>query len=159
MRRTLKWTIYIVCLIVILEVFSRVIIFSYLKRNLSPERFGAIFSKSNFFYCVGGLFSRESILEYDLYELTHLKANRGDVNADGYRGERVNIVKPPETIRILCLGDSTSFGLGVSVEHSYPYLLQEKLRRKYSYQKIEVINELYHLQAQFRQNADFRSNL
>ncbi len=140
MRRTLKWTIYIVYLIVILEVFSRVIIFSYLKRNLPLERFEAIFNKSNFFFCVGGLFSDRSIFEYDLYELTHLKANKEDVNADGYRGERVNIAKPPGTIRILCLGDSTSFGLGVSVEHSYPYLLQENLCRKYSYRKIEVIN-------------------
>lgn len=140
MKKIVKWTVYFVYLVMILEIFSRVIIFCYLKRHLSPERFLKIFSKSNFFYCVGGLFSRESIYEYDLYELTHLKAGSGDVNEHGYRGEKVRIIKPKGTIRILCLGDSTTFGVGVPVKYSYPYLLQERLRKEYPYKMIEVIN-------------------
>ena len=108
---------------------------------MPEEKFNALFYKSTFFYYIGALFCEDSMYEYDLIELTHLKANsRLDINEDGYRGERVSIVKPKNTIRILCLGDSTTFGLCIPVEHTYPYLLQDKLQAKFAELKIEVLN-------------------
>ena len=75
-------------------------------------------------------------------------AGRGDTvywssNAFGLRGEDVPFVKPPGTIRVVCLGASTTEGL-VPDNETYPYYLQQELRQQYPGKNIEVINAGHH---------------
>ena len=52
------------------------------------------------------------------------------VNALGFRDVReYRLEKDPRTFRILVLGDSVTFGHGSVFEHTYPYLLEQRLKR------------------------------
>ena len=51
------------------------------------------------------------------------------INSLGFRGEEITAKKPSNTIRIVCLGASTTFCGEVNDEEAWPYRLQEKLRR------------------------------
>jgi len=64
------------------------------------------------------------------------------VNALGMRGALVSVPKPANTYRIAVIGDSVSFGFGVKLEDSFPYILEADLRSKGQYQgkNVEVIN-------------------
>jgi lysophospholipase L1-like esterase len=62
------------------------------------------------------------------------------VNAAGYRSPDRPLAKPPGTFRILCAGGSTTFDLqAASNEESWPWLLEERLRRR-SGRPVEVWN-------------------
>jgi len=50
-----------------------------------------------------------------------------DTNNLGLRGPDVDERKPRRTTRVLCLGDSTTFGWGVSDEESYPRVAEAAL--------------------------------
>lgn len=62
------------------------------------------------------------------------------INNLGLRGPDVVIPKPPDVYRILCLGDSFTFGEGVKGEDTYSARLPEFLRSSRNSAKIEVIN-------------------
>ncbi len=62
------------------------------------------------------------------------------VNNHGTRGRDFATGKPIGTIRIVCIGDSRTFGWGLSEEETYPSQLEKFLGRKTAGQKIEVIN-------------------
>jgi lysophospholipase L1-like esterase len=49
-------------------------------------------------------------------------------NGDGFRGREFG-PKPPGTIRIVCIGDSSTFGWGVDDEYTYPALLEARLTK------------------------------
>lgn len=52
------------------------------------------------------------------------------INALGFRDRRdYALDKPPNTLRILVLGDSVTFGHGTLDDTTYPYLLEQRLRR------------------------------
>jgi len=75
-------------------------------------------------------------------------AGSGDVvywssNSFGFRGEDFPFAKPPGTIRIVCLGASTTEGSGYDNE-TYPYYLQQELRQLYPDKNIEAINAGHH---------------
>ncbi|MCB9477455.1 MAG: SGNH/GDSL hydrolase family protein [Deltaproteobacteria bacterium] len=53
-----------------------------------------------------------------------------EINPDRYRGERVDFSKPKPGLRVLCLGDSSTFGLGLPVKDTYPFQLQHLLRKR-----------------------------
>jgi lysophospholipase L1-like esterase len=59
------------------------------------------------------------------------------VNSHGMRGREVPVDKPPGTIRILCLGDSCTFG--ARSEKPYPALLEELCSERFG-DGIEVLN-------------------
>lgn len=61
------------------------------------------------------------------------------INDLGLRDAPVRTPKPDGTLRILCLGDSFVFGLGVDVEQSFPKRC-EILLRDSSSSRVEVIN-------------------
>jgi lysophospholipase L1-like esterase len=61
------------------------------------------------------------------------------INSHGTRGPEFAAGKPPGTIRILSLGDSRTFGWGLSDEETYSRRLEQLLRER-SGQTIEVIN-------------------
>ncbi len=62
------------------------------------------------------------------------------INALGFRGESVDIEKPEDGFRVVCLGDSITFGEGVHEEHTYPVRLQALLAKALPTRRVEVVN-------------------
>jgi lysophospholipase L1-like esterase len=64
------------------------------------------------------------------------------VNTLGMRGPQVSIAKPVNSYRIAVIGDSVSYGFGVKLEESFPFVLEANLRSKGQFQgkNVEVIN-------------------
>jgi lysophospholipase L1-like esterase len=62
------------------------------------------------------------------------------INADRFRGEPIEIVKPRETFRIFTLGGSTTLGIKNTFEETYPRMLELRLRRQFPSMRIEVEN-------------------
>lgn len=63
-----------------------------------------------------------------------------NINSLGLRGPEVARAKPKGTIRILALGDSSTFGWGVRDEDCYPARLERALRERFPGRSIEVLN-------------------
>lgn len=85
----------------------------------------------------------ESNLIYDLIPKANgiLYGKEVRINSYGMRDEETTIKKPEDTFRIAVLGDSVTFGYGVSVEESYPDILEKKLQdNRVGDRKIEVLN-------------------
>jgi len=64
-------------------------------------------------------------------------------NSWGLRGAEFSIKKAANTIRIVCLGASTTEGSQSDVE-TYPYFLQQVLNKRFPNAHIEVINAGFH---------------
>jgi lysophospholipase L1-like esterase len=63
------------------------------------------------------------------------------INSLGFRGPEIQAAKPPRTVRIVCLGASTTFSAEVSSnEKTWTYRLQELLQAEYPDVRIEVVN-------------------
>jgi lysophospholipase L1-like esterase len=60
-------------------------------------------------------------------------------NSLGYRSPEFTLQKPPDTIRVVCFGDSSTFGIGTRMEDTWPALLEVYLNES-SEQKFQVIN-------------------
>ena len=70
--------------------------------------------------------------------------NNFRINSQGFRGEEINPVKPTGTIRIVCIGDSGTFGVWFGARarrnwDSYPEELGTILKQ-HGYGNLEVIN-------------------
>ena len=83
------------------------------------------------------------------YRIFELAAGRTDesghvsLNSQGLRGRNFPVAKPASTVRILCLGGSTTYGPGATTDtHTYPAHLERFLREQYADASfaIEVIN-------------------
>lgn len=61
-------------------------------------------------------------------------------NGAGYNTPDVPIDKPAGTLRIVAMGDSSTFGWGVESEETYPRRLEALLRARHPGRRIEVIN-------------------
>jgi lysophospholipase L1-like esterase len=62
------------------------------------------------------------------------------VNEQGFRGPTVEKEKPEGVYRIVCLGDSQTYGNGVGEEDTWPAVLTRRLRMARPEAKIEVMN-------------------
>lgn len=62
------------------------------------------------------------------------------INAEGMRGPDVPIEKTPGEFRVVCLGDSFTFGEGVRERDVYPTVLQGLLADAVSGRKVTVLN-------------------
>ena len=61
------------------------------------------------------------------------------INSLGFRGAEVLLPKPPGTVRVACLGASTT-AQGPQDDETYPARLEAKLRQRYPGVPIEVLN-------------------
>ena len=80
------------------------------------------------------------------------------VNRDGYRDLNHDVEKPDNAFRILCVGDSTTYGHGLPFDHSFPALLAERLNegKDGPYETILVAKKGWNTQQKF---AGFQSAL
>ncbi len=89
----------------------------------------------------------EKRLRYDRHPYLLYVPSPGYRNADGdrhnslgFRGEEVERHKPPGRYRIVALGGSTTYGVGVKTyREAYPYVLERELRNR-GCDSVEVIN-------------------
>jgi lysophospholipase L1-like esterase len=65
---------------------------------------------------------------------------RKTTNRLGFRGRDIEIPKPAERTRVVCLGGSTTYGDGTDDDHTYPALLEQELLKARPGRDIEVIN-------------------
>jgi lysophospholipase L1-like esterase len=74
----------------------------------------------------------------------HLDADNGveySINALGLRGPEIAFEKPAETFRILGLGDSITFGIGVRDDETYLRRIEKALNAEYhDHPRFEVLN-------------------
>lgn len=86
-----------------------------------------------------GLYYSHPYISYDMKPGYNIP---GDVtiNSLGFRGEEFDAVKPPGGYRIVALGGSTTYGIGLNDDETYPYYLQKELRKRLGTDKVEVIN-------------------
>lgn len=79
---------------------------------------------------------------YSAYALKPGYSVRGreKINSLGFRGEEISPKKPDDVYRIVATGGSTTFAVYLPWNESYPYYLQEELRRRFGTDKIEVVN-------------------
>lgn len=69
------------------------------------------------------------------------QATRYNINSFGFRGREFSREKEKGVYRIIAIGDSCTFGVGVSSdEYTYTVLLERKLNQRLKDKKIEVIN-------------------
>jgi len=61
-------------------------------------------------------------------------------NGDGFRGREIVRPKPPGRLRIVCLGGSTTYGMSLAEDETYPVQLERRLRELLPGRDIEVIN-------------------
>jgi len=62
------------------------------------------------------------------------------INSFGLRSPEVAVPKPPGTIRILLLGDSFTFGMGVRDEQTFARRLEERLQGAFGSAPVEVVS-------------------
>jgi lysophospholipase L1-like esterase len=62
------------------------------------------------------------------------------LNSDGFRNREISREKPSSVFRIICLGDSWTFGVNVDQDQAYPQQLEALLRREYPDRRFEVVN-------------------
>ena len=62
------------------------------------------------------------------------------LNSEGFRDVEIRKQKPSSVLRIICLGDSWTFGWNVGSTQSYPQQLQDLLRREFPEANFEVFN-------------------
>ena len=79
---------------------------------------------------------------YNAYALKpgYTNGTRERINSLGFRGEDIALKKPEGVYRIIAVGGSTTFGVYLPWEETYPYALQEVLRERFGTDAIEVIN-------------------
>jgi hypothetical protein len=62
------------------------------------------------------------------------------INSDGFRDRDFLIKKEPDTVRIVAVGDSLTFGWGVELNESWPKILENILNSNTNSKKFEILN-------------------
>ncbi len=62
------------------------------------------------------------------------------LNSEGFRDEEFPDEKAPSEFRIVCLGDSWTVGSNVNQNESYPYLLEESLKKEFPGANFKTFN-------------------
>ncbi|MDD5255175.1 MAG: SGNH/GDSL hydrolase family protein [Candidatus Omnitrophica bacterium] len=64
----------------------------------------------------------------------------GETNSEGFRDREFSPEKEAGVFRIVCMGDSVTFGWPVPIDETYPNILERFMRERFAGRKIEVIN-------------------
>lgn len=144
----LKTFFYIIYLIALTEIILRVPIvyeriFSNYEVRFPPIK--VFLSKSQpdkevlYFF-----FDKDSKVEfnYPIYKFFRKKINKIDININsyGFRGKKITENKSANTKRIIFLGDSFTFGWGLSDEETYPEKICKQLSQITNDLKFECVN-------------------
>lgn len=86
-----------------------------------------------------GLWQPQHTFRYNAARGYELTPGVGDVNSLGLRGPAVDPVHAPGVHRIVALGDSFTYGDGVSAEEAWPAQLEQRLNHA-SGERFEVLN-------------------
>lgn len=108
------------------------------RRPLSPSRANVVWDK---------LTTPSWTVRQELRPLTNLslKSSEGGpshevrVNSFGLRGAELEVPKPPETVRVLCLGDEKLLGAPIAEEQHFCHFLQSQLQSRTKWE-LEVCN-------------------
>ncbi len=76
----------------------------------------------------------------DKYLFWRLNPNIEGVNSVGFRDGEFTAEKRKGTIRIICMGDATTFGCPVRIENTFPKVLKDMLVTRFPHRKFEVFN-------------------
>lgn len=125
-KKCLSGVLYCLYLVLICEIALRV----YLVHFAEPHRFGLYASRTMLENRFGApLLTPHKYLGYANNPAYHYGPNQH--NSLGFRGVEILNPKPEGTVRIVCLGGSTTYSSGVEdYKHSYPFLLNEALHEK-----------------------------
>jgi len=79
---------------------------------------------------------------YSAYALKpgYERGNFERINELGFRGDEITAKKPEGVYRVVAIGGSTTFGVYLPWQQSYPYYLQQVLRERLGTDAVEVIN-------------------
>ena len=80
----------------------------------------------------------DALNPYNEFELAKGVTFHFSSNSDGFRGREFG-PKRPGVIRVVCIGDSSTFGWGVDDDYTYPHLLEKRLNRPGG-PEVEVFN-------------------
>jgi len=108
-----------------------------------------------------------SIFEYDKDKVYRLRKNYAGTfsnklvttNSLGYRNNYISLEKPNNTIRILVVGDSVTFGAGVLAEETYPKQLEKILANDTKRLTFNVINTAVPGNSPFQEYYDLERGL
>jgi lysophospholipase L1-like esterase len=107
------------------------------------------------------------IFEYDKDKVYQLKKNivgmfagqKVLTNSHGHRDSEVPVAKQKNTIRVLTIGDSITFGHGVSGNNTYTEFLEDVLNQSTSSYSFDVINTAVPGNAPFQEYFDLKRGL
>jgi len=119
---------------VVLEVFAILFVLEVSARYLYKD--GTIYSYSAYYHLQPkpNLKGFQQLSKYGRYITV-------STNADGFRTPDAKPEKPQGCFRIICIGDSVTFGnIDINDDETYPYFLQRDLSSRYKGRSIEVIN-------------------
>jgi lysophospholipase L1-like esterase len=91
-------------------------------------------------YDINGACYRGREIPADNGEYYFTWGNKVIENQLGYREEEIQIPKDPSVCRIMVLGDSLTWGAGLSLDERYTHLTEELLSSKFPNNSIEVLN-------------------
>jgi lysophospholipase L1-like esterase len=122
--RWLRWAVFLGCFVITLEAAAR------------------IDQWVNYGAPVLGMYTYDSALfttdEFGIRGKAHGAYEKWKLNAFGFRGPEVQLMKERHLLRIVCLGASETFGLYENSGKEWPRQLEDHLRR--SGRDVEVIN-------------------
>lgn len=72
--------------------------------------------------------------------IVRLKLTDVKINSDGFRDREYTFKKNESTFRIIVIGDSITFGIGVNLNETYPKQLERLLKIYYKNKNFEVLN-------------------
>jgi lysophospholipase L1-like esterase len=137
-----KKIIFIVFCIVLLELGARFFLWFSLNQYVDDHIAAPYQARMRDFY--DKVFLRSSHLPFSESKFDALCYT---IPQDGmfFRGPesevtKIPVHKPEDEIRIMCIGDSSTYGLFVDYEHSWPRLLEKKLKQYFPDKNIRVLN-------------------
>jgi lysophospholipase L1-like esterase len=71
---------------------------------------------------------------------THTWGREVRWNGLGFREREFDTPKPPDTFRVMVLGDSLTWGVGLSEEQRYSRLMEQQLQQHLGHRSVEVLN-------------------